>query len=233
MWRVNIYNNVPSFASRRKDALKGKARCIKLDLVHHSFRLFFFQPRPSPRHPFDSCKRNQFYGEVRSGKMDPHGEIPTDNPCGAVINIENELIPGEKNRRILPSAPTTRFDSSVHDLRCPEWEEDFLPCRPSCFSIFQPSHVKRSPNDVVRVPWPKESDKEPFFAARPDPSCRRFRMDGCANHRRPANFLAGNRLSLGILFLFARFARRENVLQDVLRRSIWDTIMYPTRFFPD
>ncbi|KYN14852.1 hypothetical protein ALC57_12961, partial [Trachymyrmex cornetzi] len=37
-----------------------------------------------------------FTGKVRSEKMDPHGEIPTDNPCGAVINIEDELIPDEK-----------------------------------------------------------------------------------------------------------------------------------------
>lgn len=106
--------NVSSFASRRKDALKGKARCIKLDLVRRShIRLlsFFFSPSPA-RVPSIHVSAINF-----TRKMDPHREIPTDNPCGAVINIEDELIPGRKNCRILPSAPATRFDSSVHDLR--------------------------------------------------------------------------------------------------------------------
>jgi len=62
--------------------------------------------------PFYSYKSNQFYREIRSGKMDPHGEIPTDNPCSAVINIEDELIPGEKIAEL-----TERANNSLHDGR--------------------------------------------------------------------------------------------------------------------
>jgi len=72
--------------------------------------------------------------------MDPHGEIPTDNPCSAVINIEDELIPGEKIAEL-----TERANNSLHDGR-PEWKEDGLS---SACAFVVPSHFSAIPRETM------------------------------------------------------------------------------------
>lgn len=96
------------------------------------------------------------------------GEIPADNPCCAVINTADELIPDEK------IAELWRARESV-------WVRWFFVARamtvrkkrvvfssPRISSRFPRRFPARETvvlrNDVVRVPRPKESDKEPFFA---------------------------------------------------------------------
>lgn len=76
--RPNVTHRYIMTLNRSHREGKEKAHChIRVSPSFSAFGLLSFSfSRVLLRHPFDSCKRNQFYGEVRSGEDGPARRNP-------------------------------------------------------------------------------------------------------------------------------------------------------------